>query len=412
MAWLQQVPSGCYHISFRFGGRKFKRSLKTKDHRTAKSKQIRLEDTIQLVESGLVELPVGIDVPSFLLSEGKKLGKTVLKDCKMTEAFDEFFEQIPAGNLELSSVKTMKTHRGHLERLLGTRQYLGAIDVTVLQNYIGKRAKEKGRRGRKISATTIKKELATLRTVWLWAVEAERIERRKFPSKGLRYPKLVELPPFQTFEEVQKRTQRLKPDSPVARNLWANVFLARAEIEELLDAVQEKDCLPPFVYPMFVMAAHTGARRSEIVRAQLSDMAAGVLTVREKKRRRGTLSTRRVPCSARLKAALNQWFERRANKGQAMFSHVGQERSASKPGDSISHDEANYYFYRAIRDTKFSELIGWHVFRHSFCSNCAASGIDQRMIDSWVGHTTDEMRRRYRHLFPSREREALHRVVG
>ena len=30
-----------------------------------------------------------------------------------------------------------------------------------------------------------------------------------------------------------------------------------------------------------------------------------------------------------------------------------------------------------------------------------AAGVDQRLIDDWVGHTTEEMRRRYRHLIPS-----------
>lgn len=412
MAWLQQVPSGFYHISFRFGGRKFKRSLKTKNLRTASSRKVRLEDTIRLIESGIIELPPAVDVASYLLSEGKKLGKTVLVDCKLSKAFEEFFEQIPEGNLELSSIKTMQTHRKHLERLLGKSKYLGSLDVTDLQAYIRKRALEKGRRGRKIAATTIRKELASLRTVWLWAIDAERIEPRTFPSKGLRYPKLIESPPFQTFSEVQTRTARLEPQSAEARDLWANVFLDRQEVEEVLNLVQQREDLPPFVYPMFVMVAHTGARRSEVMRAKVTDLAAGVLTIHERKRRRGTLSTRRVPCSARLEAALNRWVEERPSQGDAMFCHVGQARSVSQTGDPISRDEANHYFYRAISGTKYSQLLGWHVFRHSFCSNCAASGVDQRMIDAWVGHTTDEMRRRYRHLFPNREREALQRVLG
>ena len=56
-------------------------------------------------------------------------------------------------------------------------------------------------------------------------------------------------------------------------------------------------------------------------------------------------------------------------------------------------------------------LRGWHVLRHSFASNCAAKGVDQRLIDSWLGHTT-EIRRRYLHLIPSNERQALGGVFG
>ena len=57
-------------------------------------------------------------------------------------------------------------------------------------------------------------------------------------------------------------------------------------------------------------------------------------------------------------------------------------------------------------------IRGWHVFRHSFISACASRGIDQRLIDEWVGHTTEEMRRRYRHLYPSVQRQALDSVFG
>ena len=53
----------------------------------------------------------------------------------------------------------------------------------------------------------------------------------------------------------------------------------------------------------------------------------------------------------------------------------------------------------------------WHVLRHSFASNCAANRVDQRLIDSWLGHTT-EIRKRYLHLIPSNERQALSGVFG
>jgi len=44
MAWLQTDASGNYHISFRFGGRQYKRSLKTKFQRDANSRLHRLEE--------------------------------------------------------------------------------------------------------------------------------------------------------------------------------------------------------------------------------------------------------------------------------------------------------------------------------------------------------------------------------
>jgi len=47
---------------------------------------------------------------------------------------------------------------------------------------------------------------------------------------------------------------------------------------------------------------------------------------------------------------------------------------------------------------------------HSFASNAAAAGVDSGMIDSWMGHQTEEMRNRYRHLFPQQQKLAIDRV--
>ena len=52
-------------------------------------------------------------------------------------------------------------------------------------------------------------------------------------------------------------------------------------------------------------------------------------------------------------------------------------------------------------------LKGWHVFRHSFISALASRGVDQRVIDDLVGHSTEEQRRRYRHLYPDLKQQAI-----
>jgi len=76
----------------------------------------------------------------------------------------------------------------------------------------------------------------------------------------------------------------------------------------------------PCVYPMFVFAAYTGARRSEIVRALLSDvdLAIGVVTIREKKRDKSKLTTRRVPLMPFLKKVMAGWLKERG-KGKTPF---------------------------------------------------------------------------------------------
>jgi integrase len=55
---------------------------------------------------------------------------------------------------------------------------------------------------------------------------------------------------------------------------------------------------------------------------------------------------------------------------------------------------------------------GFHTFRHSFASNLAASGTRPDVIDGLMGHQTEDMRRRYRHLHPHETRDALAKAFG
>jgi integrase len=82
------------------------------------------------------------------------------------------------------------------------------------------------------------------------------------------------------------------------------------------------------------------------------------------------------------------------------------------PPGQLTRTEASDHFNRTLANTPWANLTGWHVLRHSFVSNCAVAGVDQRLIDAWVGHTTEEMRRRYRLLIPSVELQAIRRVFG
>ena len=75
-------------------------------------------------------------------------------------------------------------------------------------------------------------------------------------------------------------------------------------------------------------------------------------------------------------------------------------------------DETHDHFKRTLKNSKWSKLRGWHVLRHSFCSNCAAKGLDQRLINAWVGKSAEDMVKRYRHLIPNQEKSAIQSVFG
>ena len=95
-------------------------------------------------------------------------------------------------------------------------------------------------------------------------------------------------------------------------------------------------------------------------------------------------------------------------KGRLATVRLRAEVAAS----GVTRDECHDHFKRTLAGTKWEVLRGLHALRHSFISACASKGVDQRLIDEWVGHQTDEQRKRYRHLFPSVQRAALEGVFA
>jgi len=48
----------------------------------------------------------------------------------------------------------------------------------------------------------------------------------------------------------------------------------------------------------------------------------------------------------------------------------------------------------------------------SIISALASKGVDQRVIDDLAGHSTEQQRRRYRHLYPDVKKGAVISVFG
>jgi integrase len=132
------------------------------------------------------------------------------------------------------------------------------------------------------------------------------------------------------------------------------------------------------------------------------DLAGATITIREKKRVKGQRTTRRVPLSSRLLDALTAWQKDR-DESTFLFATTKQV---------LSRQSVESGFDSAVKGSRWQMLRGWHVLRHSFISALASRGIDQRIIDDFVGHQTEEQRRRYRHLYPSTRQEAIRAVFG
>ncbi len=358
------------------------------------------------IRQNLITVPAGMDIISFIQNDGNSPNparQNLKPEITLTEFREAYFGTVSGGSVEANTLYTAGIHFRHLEGTFGPSFIMNGLALVDLQRHINRRQKA-------VSATTIKKEIDTLRAAWNWAMHMSLVEA-PFPTKGMTYAKTQDKLPFMTWTEIERRIAA----GGDADELWECLYLTEAQMTEFLDFAQTRKA-PPWVYPMCVMAAHAGPRRSEMLRAEPQDVDydAGIITLREKKRVRGKVTTRRVPVSSRLQDALQGmpsmgarlFGKRSANSAQKAFMRlVGKHPSSAANAKTKARKLAK-------RKTKWSVLRGWHVLRHSFISALAAKGVDQRVINELAGHSSEAMARRYRHLIPELKQNAIKQVFG
>ena len=120
MAWLEQHPtSGRFKVSFRYEGRKYRKTLRVTDARDAKRVVARLEETLDPVVRGRIPPPPPTcrDIAAYFLADGKPaeapspMGPVLLRD-----VIDQYLAEHSAGVQEASSLVTAKVHLAHLPK--------------------------------------------------------------------------------------------------------------------------------------------------------------------------------------------------------------------------------------------------------------------------------------------------------
>ena len=394
-----------YWVVIRFDSKKHQHSLGTSDRGQAEALLKRIESNLYELKNGRMVLPPGADVALFLLSDGKVTGPPSLDKMGASQAtlgdLTTRYQAAHATAVEANSLKTIAIHLRHVARTLGTDFPIATLKLGDLQRHVARRKNEDGRNG-KVHGYTIRKELRTFGAAWEWG-RLSGMVAGKYPSDGLKYPKDREPDRFRTREEIERLIAR-GVDTDDLPEIWDNLHLTANELDELLAYVKDK-ARPGFLFPAVALAAHTGARRSEIVRARKSDvdLETGTVTIRELKRVKGTATTRVVPLSRKLSGLLSDWIRLRPG-GTSLFTQDGTA--------AISVDEAHYHLGCVLAESKWSVIRGWHVLRHSFVSACAARCVDQRTAMSWVGHMSAAMSAHYTHVSPSTARAAIDSVFG
>jgi integrase len=441
MAALQE-RNGRFRLIFWYYGKQHTFTIGQVSEEEANDTAATVGNLLRGVEDGRIRVPATLDIVSFIRQRLATLGRESdvtpepaprpRDETTLGTLRDRYITTHSNGTIEENSLATVRLHFSNFCRAVGEGLPLAELSPEHLQDYISRRAKSE------ISPVTIRKELATVRAAWNWGAPM-KLTSGPFPMKGLRYPKGQEKPPFMTWAEIERGIA----GGGDPEELWECLYLELPEIGKLLAHVQGA-ARQPWVYPMFSFAAHTGARRSEMLRALVTDVdfVGNTVLIREKKRTRGKRTSRRVPLTPTLAAVLKDWLAvhpggqylftqaqevARSKKRSRTTGHKGEKARSTtykgrmagvkarskRPGaGGLTKDEAHDHFKRTLAGSKWEVLRGFHLLRHSFISACASKGVDQRLIDEWVGHTTEEMRKRYRHLYPSAQQDALKTVFG
>lgn len=300
------------------------------------------------------------------IGTNRRLAKTVLHKRKVEIAENKFldirkqkkvkFEEFAKTFLELHSKpnkKSWKSDYYNLQNLtpIFAGRYLYSITQKDIEEYKAKR-KESG-----VSAATVNRDLATLKTMFNKAVQWETLEEN--PAKNVRF-----------FKENNTRLR----------------YLEKEEIKKLIESSSKR------LRPILILALNTGMRRGEVFNLKWHDIdfQKGLIYLYNTKNN----DKRVIPLNNVARKALI---------------------SVSK------HPDSPYVFcnkegrpYHDVRKSFFAALekcgiidFHFHDLRHTFASQLVMSGVDLNTVRELMGHRDIKMTLRYAHLSPDHKRRAV-----
>jgi len=404
MAHLSR-KNGVFVARFRYRGKEYKKSLKTTDRRDAEAAILEVQRVIHRLTVGLLAVPDGVDPGGFIVSGGTlRPASAPSPEPRTCPPVDQAIEEYLGclAHMAPSNRTTIRVHLRNLKAKLGRKAAgpLDRVEPRDLEGFLQTRLRER-------HPTTVAKERATVAGFFRWAVGYGYLTRS--PAAALtRVKSGGDLPPFRTAAEITEVIARggLSPAEEWA--LWDCLYLTPAEIAGVLALVRAR-ARHPVSFILHAVPAYTGMRRGEVLRLRWADIEFdrdGIWARSRKQSRQAVETKRRIDLHPELKAVLADWQGRRPH-GQYVACDDGKL-------EAMDRHPAEERFWQPLRGTDWCipgrndrPKIGYHTYRHSFASNLAAAGVDQRVIDEFMGHTTEAMRRRYRHLFPAARRAAI-----
>jgi integrase len=222
--------------------------------------------------------------------------------------------------------------------------------------------------------------------------ELDRVMRRKGLGPKTRLNALKLLSEIFAFAKRQgwcRRNPCEQVQFPQAEPTSDIRFLTEDELVALLGAVDiDKESLGHTDWAMFLTAALTGLRQSELLGLEWRDVDFAAERIRVRRsyvrghwgRPKSRYSSRAVPMAPQVAVALRRHLGRsqRRDREDLVFGHP-------HTGKVLSYSAIDRRFKKALRVAKVRE-VRFEDLRHTFGTRLAAEGVPLRNIQEWMGH--------------------------
>lgn len=154
------------------------------------------------------------------------------------------------------------------------------------------------------------------------------------------------------------------------------VYFSKLEVEKIITDAYHYDSI--YFYPIVFLAAHTGVRRSEILKLKKSDvdLAAKLLHIRNTKTKKDR--------SIRINEKLIEFLENQIKSNSELLI-------PSPEGGIIKSQRLSRWIKKFRNDYPREKHFGLHALRHSFAFNFLKSGGQMYQLKAILGHQTIQM---------------------
>jgi integrase len=275
----------------------------------------------------------------------------------------EYLERWLSGKRKLRD-STKALYRSHIETWINPA--LGNVSITALQPrhveaFVSKLEQTPSRTGKPLAKSTIRGVLTTLR-----AALATGVRRRELPDNAAQG---VEAPAFQP--------------API-------VPMTHEEAVALIQATEGH-----WLQPLIRFLLGSSVRIGEALALNQGQVLDGYVRILESK----TL-VRAVPVSTDAMAALGEAIRQAPRRGklEPVFFGVG--------GDRLRRDVVSHALPELLEKAGLQRRTA-HGLRHGAATLMLSGGVSMRVVSEQLGHKSERMTRRYAHVIPDLQRQAV-----